>query len=39
MLSPKDIISIKDYKLYNYIGTNNARTSGGTSIAIANCVS
>jgi hypothetical protein len=37
MLSPKDNISIKDYTLYNYICTSNARTSGGTSI-IANCV-
>jgi hypothetical protein len=38
MLSPKDNISIKDYTLYNYICTSIARTSGGTSIAIANCV-
>jgi exonuclease III len=38
MLSPKDNISIKDYSLYNYICTSNARTSGGTSIAIANCI-
>jgi hypothetical protein len=38
MLSPQDNISIKGYTLYNYICTSNARTSGGTSIAIANCV-
>jgi hypothetical protein len=38
MLSPKDNISIKDNTLYNYICTSNASTSGGTSIAISNCV-
>jgi hypothetical protein len=38
MSSGDYVISIKDYILYNYICTSNARTSGGTSIAIANCI-
>ena len=38
LLSDNDTITLKDYTLYNTICNDNARASGGSTIAVANCV-
>ena len=38
MLPENDNLTLKNYSLYNYICTSNLRTSGGSTIAVANTV-